>query len=177
MRSLFLILACSLAACSGSEPRAEAHSNTAGQSSWTVSPRGIGPLVAGMTVEEARAALGTELTSPADSQCAYIVPEAGPAGVRFMVVGGHVARVEVHDTTVATSAGAHVGDTEARIEALYRGRLEVAPHKYTEGHYLIVSPAAQADSQYRLIFETDKGYVTTYRAGLRPMVGWVEGCS
>jgi hypothetical protein len=132
---------------------------------------------AGMTVEEARAALGAELSEPADSQCGYITSPAGPPGVRFMVVDGRVVRVEVRDTTVATDAGARVGDVEERVESLYRGRVRVTPQKYTQGHYLTVTPAAPADSQFRLVFETDSGKVTSYRAGLLPMVEWVEGCS
>ena len=133
---------------------------------------------AGMTVEEARAALGAELSEPTDSQCGYITAAAGPSGVRFMVVDGHVVRVEVRDSTVATDAGARVGDPEERVESLYRGRVKVTPHKYTQGgHYLTVTPATPADSQFRLVFETDSGKVTTYRAGLLPMVEWVEGCS
>lgn len=134
-------------------------------------------MTAGMTVEEARAALGSELPEPADSECGYTAPAAGPTGVRFMVVGGHVVRVDVLDSTVATNAGARIGDTEARVERLYRGRVEVTPHKYTDGHYLTVGPATPADSQFRLVFETDSGRVTAYRAGLLPMVEWVEGCS
>lgn len=177
MRSLFLILACSLAACSGGERSGVSRPDSAGGRSWTASARGVGPLVAGMTVEEARAALGAELAEPADSECSYITPETGPAGVRLMVVGGKVARVEVHDTTVSTTAGVRVGDSEARVKSLYGDRLEVAPQKYTEGHYLIVRPTPAADSQFRLVFETDSGRVTTFRAGLLPMVEWVEGCS
>jgi hypothetical protein len=130
-----------------------------------------------MTLEEARAALGSELTEPADSQCAYVTPEDGSAALRIMVVDGRVARVEVHDRTVATATGARVGDSEARVESLYAGRVKVTPHKYTDGHYLTVMPATPADSQFRLVFETDSGRVTTFRAGLLPMVGWVEGCS
>ena len=137
----------------------------------------MGPLVAGMSMEEARAALGSELTAPADSQCAYVTSKDGPAAMRIMIVNGRVARVEVHDSTVATAAGARVGDSEARVESLYAGRVEVTPHKYTDGHYLTVTPATPADSQFRLVFETDSGRVTTYRSGLLPMVEWVEGCS
>ena len=170
MRVLLVALAFTLAACSGGERRRSSRPDTTGQRSWSVTARGIGPMTAGMTVEEARAALGAELPEPADSECGYITPSAGPSGVRFMVVDGNVVRIEVRDTTVATAAGARVGDTEARVESLYRGRMKVTPHKYTSGHYLTVAPATPADSQFRLIFETDSGRVTTYRAGLLPMV-------
>lgn len=177
MRVLLLALAFYLTACSGGERPSSSRPDSTGQRSWTVTARGFGPVMAGMTVEEARAALGAELPEPADSECSYITPAAGPAGVRFMVVGGELVRVDVRDTTVATNVGARVGDTEAQVESLYRGRVKVTPHKYTDGHYLIVTSAAPADSQFRVVFETDSGRVTTYRAGLLPMVEWVEGCS
>lgn len=45
------------------------------------------------------------------------------------------------------------------------------------GHYLTVTPAAKADSAYRIIFETDGKKVVHYRAGIRPQVEYVEGCS
>lgn len=166
-----------VASCSAQERPAASRPDTAQHGAWTVSTRGMGPLVAGMTMEEARAALGSDLTEPADSECAFVTSEDGPAAMRIMIVDGRVARVEVHDTTVATAAGARVGDSEARVESLYAGRVVVTPHKYTEGHYLTVMPAAPADSQFRLVFETDSGRVTSFRAGLLPMVEWVEGCS
>jgi hypothetical protein len=34
-----------------------------------------------------------------------------------------------------------------------------------------------ADSMLRIIFETDSGRVVRYRAGRRPPVDYVEGCS
>lgn len=93
-----------------------------------------------------------------------------------MIVDGRVVRIEVKDSLVATDRGARVGDGEARIDSLYRGMVTVEPHKYTDGHYLVVTPAA-ADSGLRLIFETDGSRVTEFRVGRLPEVAWVEGCS
>jgi hypothetical protein len=47
----------------------------------------------------------------------------------------------------------------------------------TDGHYLTVVPTSKADSPYRIIFETDGKRVLNYRAGIRPQVEYVEGCS
>lgn len=166
------------AACScGERGQQSSHPDSATRRSWTVTPRGIGPVTAGMTVAEARAALGSELPAPADSECDYITPAIGPRGVQLMVVDDHVVRVDVRDSTVATSEGAWVGYPEAKVEELYKGRVAVTPQKYTLGHYLTVTPAAAADSQFRLIFESDSGRVRSFRAGILPMVEWVEGCS
>ena len=57
------------------------------------------------------------------------------------------------------------------------GQVKVTPHKYEDGHYLTVTPTAAADKQFRIVFETARGRVTRYRAGLMPSVEYVEGCS
>jgi hypothetical protein len=54
---------------------------------------------------------------------------------------------------------------------------EVEPHKYTDGPYLVLHPAAAAGSAYRIVFETDGRRVTRHRAGTRPQVEYVEGCA
>jgi hypothetical protein len=149
----------------------------ASPAAWTMSETGWGPIRAGMSVADARAAFGGQLPEPANRDCDHVRPPAGPPGVLVMTVGGQIARVEVSDTTVATAAGARVGDTEARINALYPGRVQTGPHKYVDGHYLVVRRGTGADSVHRLVFETDGQRVTRYRGGRVPEVEWVEGCS
>jgi hypothetical protein len=143
---------------------------------WVVTEGGIGKLRAGMTVAEAKAAVpGFSVPASRDSTaCTYGKATSLPAGVFVMVEGGKVVRVEVRKGDVATSAGARIGDTEARINTLYPNATS-SPHKYTPGgHYLTVVPAGGGDS--RIIFETDGKKVVNYRAGLRPQVEYVEGC-
>lgn len=145
---------------------------------WTVTARGIGPLHAGMTLDEARtAAAGTLPDTTAAGSCTHVPLAGAPGRVLAMVVDGHIARIEVHDSNIATDRGARVGDDETRIAALYGDRVTVGPHEYTDGHYLVVRPSSAADSAYRLVFETDGNRVLAYRAGLLPAVEWVEGCS
>jgi hypothetical protein len=99
------------------------------------------------------------------------------SGVRFMVVDDTVVRIDVDSLSVATKWGDRVGDSETVVLARHAGSVHVEPHKYTgpKGHYLIVS--TPDDTLHRLVFETDGERVTEYRAGLRPYVEWVEGCS
>jgi hypothetical protein len=59
--------------------------------------------------------------------------------------------------------------------SLYAPAVHREPHKYVDGSYLIV-PSAR-DSTRQLVFETDGRVVTALRAGMLPMVRWVEGCS
>ena len=187
------ILIAGMIACSGGdESRASASGRSAAQPAtprapeqaaptggWTVTPTGIGPVRAEMTLAQASRQIGTELTlPPAAGRCTYVQRIAGLDSVMFMIVDGRIARVDVTGRRVATVEGARVGDAEARVRSLYGGRLEEQPHKYVEaGRYLVVRPPERADSAYRLVFETDGNTVTRYRSGRLPEVMWVEGCS
>lgn len=144
---------------------------------------GIGSLRLGMTVAEASLATGVSLNSLGQSapgsSCSYVTPQGGPAGLNFMVIGNRIVRIDVvGNSPIATLSGAKIGDTEARIKALYPGRIEVTPHKYRpNGHYLTFVPKDPQDRYNRLIFETDGNRVTQFRVGKLPEVAWVEGCA
>ena len=63
--------------------------------------------------------------------------------------------------------------------SLYDGRVEVRPHKYTTGHYLVVSAPAGGDATeggdaFRLVFETD-GEEVLRVPGRPPAGGGVRG--
>src|SRR6185437_11281583 len=148
-------------------------------SAWVITPRGLGPLHIGMTRGEVEAVLGVMVPATGDSgwrQCAVVSPAGLPPGVRLMVEGGTIARFDVDSGHVATAAGARIGDSEAHIRDLYTTRVSTAPLKYESGHALTVTPAAPADSSFRLVFDTDGRRVTRYRAGRTPEIEYVEGC-
>lgn len=187
MRLLLLALVCLAAGCGGADKAADSAAAIApapgtpppAPIATAITERGFAPLQAGMTLTEASAALNGALVVPVGgdtSACGYARWTNGPAGVRVMTEAGRIARVDVDSGTVATAAGARIGDSEQRIDSLYAGRLASTPHKYTTGRYLTVTPAAPADSAYRIVFETDGKRVTKYRAGRRPAVEMVEGC-
>lgn len=144
---------------------------------------GIGAVRVGMTVAEASLAAGTRLVQEAGYQdnpsCFYVTPKQKPKGMGFMVVGDRIARVDVwKNQSITTLSGAKIGDTEAKIKSLYPGQIQVTPHNYVPaGHYLTFVPKDRADRNYRVIFETDGKRVTGFRAGKRPEVEFVEGCS
>jgi hypothetical protein len=147
---------------------------TTPSSSWVVTDGGIGKLRVGMTVAEAKAAVpGFSVPASRDSTaCTYGKANSFPAGVWVMVEGGKVVRAEVRNGDVATSTGARIGDSEARINTLYPNATS-SPHKYTPGgHYLTVP----GSGNNRIIFETDGQKVVSYRAGVRPQIDYVEGC-
>jgi hypothetical protein len=145
---------------------------------------GFGPLRVGMTAAQAEAALGHfrlipfNPGAPADSMaCGYAESERLPAGVKVMMEGARVVRVDVVSGDAATAEGARIGDTEARVQQLYPGRVTVGPHKYTDGHYLTVRPAAASDTTHLIVFETDGQAVLRYRGGQKPQVEYVESCA
>jgi hypothetical protein len=145
---------------------------------------GIGSIRVGMTVAEASRASGTKLVSSGDyveKSCYYVQPQGAPKGLNFMVTDGRIARVDIYKpSSITTLSGAKIGDTEARIKALYPGQIKVTPHEYTGyqgGHYLTYIPKDKSDRNYRVVFETDGKRVTTFRAGKLPEVEYVEGCS
>lgn len=146
---------------------------------------GIGSIQVGMTVAEAAKASGTKIVtyanSPLNQNCDYVQPQGAPKGIGFMVRNGRIARVDVYDNkSITTLSGAKIGDTEARIKALYPGQIKVSPHAYTGGmggHYLTFVPKDKSDFGYRVVFETDGKRVVNFRAGKLPEVEYVEGCS
>ena len=144
---------------------------------WQLSESGIGPIRVGMTVGEAAAALPGGGTHPETQECAYVGLSGLPEGVSLMTEGGRIVRVDVDDSSsVATARGARVGWTEAQVLGAYPGA-RVQPHKYEEGHYVVVIPGAPADTTHRIVFETARGVVTRFRGGVVPAVEYVEGCS
>jgi hypothetical protein len=170
---LFVFGSLALAGCGRTAPAPTPESNAT--SRWVVSDAGVGPIAIGMRAADLQGMVDNLGTL---GECVYASPAANVASgfsrkdLLVMLVDGVVARVDVIGPSVATSAGAHVGDSEARIQELYPAA-RAEPHKYTDGKYLVVDAA---DGR-RLVFETDGMKVTRYRSGAVPAVDWVEGCS
>lgn len=142
---------------------------------------GIGPIEVGMTVAQASRAAGVQLepTDPdASSLCSDYKPSNGPEGVRFTVTdGGRISRVDIDSLRITTINGARIGDTEARIQSLYPGQIQVNPLPNSKkGHYLTVIPDKGSDKNFRLIFETDGQRVQRMRTGKLPEVAFIGGC-
>ncbi len=139
---------------------------------------GLGDVRVGMTVEEAAAAAGLELTGEpdVDPDCYFVMP-LGLDGVAFMVADGTVARIDVAAGPITTRSGAGIGSTEDEIKDLFPGQIEVSDHAYVDGNYLTFVPVDEGDDQFRVVFETDGEVVTQFRAGRLPEVEYIEGCS
>jgi hypothetical protein len=157
---------------------------------------GIGPIRVGMTVSEAETTARVKLVEKGGRAggggCYYLWPQKGPQYVGLMAIGNQenspidrtrdrIVRVDIFKgSSISTLSGAKIGDTEARIMALYPGRIKVTPHQYTGpqgGHYLTYTPKDSSDKNFRIVFETLKGRVTQFRSGKLPEVTYVEGCA
>lgn len=138
---------------------------------------GIGPIRIGMTEKQVRTMLSDSLErTDFDGGCSYL--EFEDHGLAFMLLKARLVRVDVYSGHWLTEAGAGIGTSEAEIHRLYT-RVRTEPHPYLdpgEGYYLRVTPSAQRLKNYELIFETEAGVVTSFRAGFSRAVGFIEGC-
>ncbi len=139
----------------------------------------LGPIRVGMSIAQAEAAAGIQLTQPERKECSYVRPQGSSYDLLFMVTNNRIARIDVRGKSrITTISGARIGDTESKIKSLYPERITVTPHNYqANGHYLTFVPKDSSDANYRLVFETDGNRVTSFRSGKLPEVEWVEGCS
>ena len=116
-----------------------------------------------------------------NERCYFMTPAWAktPSEFNFMVGDGKFARFGTESAKYVAPGGGKVGMTKAGIAALYAGRIEEQPHKYSDGQYLRIKDAAGGNGV--LIFETDArndaAKVTEWRVGVPPEVDYVEGCS
>jgi hypothetical protein len=102
----------------------------------------------------------------------------GDGGPSFLVEQGRVMVVYLNAEGPRMRSGIGVGSSEDEVLAAYPGRIQVAPQKYLgePSHTLTYVPAEPADSEFRIVFESDHGRIYQIHAGMRPAVEYVEGC-
>lgn len=163
-----------------------AHTQPVAPSAPVLSVEGLGPVRIGMTVEQAEQALGAALRprERSDSPACWMTSrlDGRAPDIAYMVAHGQIRRIDVLTgrfpaSAVRSEQGIGIGDTEQAARRAYGSSMIVMPHKYTGadgGHYLILTmPGGRSG----MIFETFDGRVTQVRAGLRPELDYVEGCS
>ena len=153
---------------------------------------GIGPLVIGMTPEEASTATGRRVSieslhePEAVATCAYATVEGAPDGLSVWVTRvqpADVWRINAVDvgepSRIATATGVGIGATEAEVSNVYSlqpGRVVVEPNDYwAGGRYVTVDD--DGPGGLLLLFETDGARVRGMRAGHEAAVRFVEGCA
>ena len=147
-------------------------------SSWCLGMSGLGPIRAGMTVEQVMSLAdfsGLERKSPA-GECWYLNYRGGSSAFDLMIIGNVVVRLELKgDSKLHTFSGAAIGTTEDQLRSMYGSRLDIQPHKYLENGHTITVKSSGGD--YGLRFETSAGRVTAIQAGPWEHLNYVEGCS
>lgn len=134
----------------------------------------------GMTPQQAKLAFPAPLVRySADvellhdaNQCFEMFAEEPVQGVSFLVENDSVGRVDVMSPGPVTADGFGVGDTAEAIRARYGAALEEGPNKYEpEITELTISQGAG-----KILFEIQDGKVRAWRAGVPPLVDYVERC-
>lgn len=146
-------------------------------SSWCLGMGGIGPIRAGMTVDQVLALAdfpGIE-RKQAVGECWYLRYHGDGSDFDLMIIGGKVVRLELKGASkLRTFSGAGIGTTEAELQAMYGARLDVQPHKYDPAGHTITLKSSGGD--YGLRFETSGGKVSAIQAGPWEHLNYVEGC-
>lgn len=145
--------------------------------SWAIREDGVGPVKIGMNLSQLNAVLHEKFSMPRskdDQGCFYVEPAKHPQ-IAFMLEDGRLSRVDVFKPGISTAEGIQVGDSEAHTLQVYGPRLKVEPNAYSgpEGHYLTVR---SGNGRYAIRFETERGKIQAYYAGLFDSVQYIEGC-
>jgi len=146
-------------------------------SSWCLGMGGLGPIRAGMNVEQVLALAdfpGIERKERA-GECWYLQYHGGGSDFDLMIIGDKVVRLELKGASkLRTFSGAGIGTTESDLASLYGSRLDVQPHKYDPAGHTITLKSS--DGEFGLRFETSGGKVTAIQSGPWEHLNYVEGC-
>jgi len=147
------------------------------RSSWCLGMGGIGPIRAGMTVEQVLSLAdfpGIERKQPV-GECWYLRYHGGGSDFDLMIIAGKVVRVELKGASkLHTFSGARIGTTEGELAAMYGAGLDVQPHKYDPAGHTITLKSS--DGGFGLRFETSGGKVSAIQGGPWEHLTYVEGC-
>ena len=141
---------------------------------------GFGPLALGMSIEQAGQAwpgLFNNLPRLAAGAC-FHANTGGPelTYFGFMFDGGKLVGYGGGNDSIVAPGGCKRGMDEAQVHALYANALQSRPNPFAQGGKLL-SLDSSGVAPSRLVFETDAlGKVTEWRVGLRPQVGYSQGC-
>jgi len=129
---------------------------------------GVGPLTLGMTLEQVEELTGVDFEEDGDAGCTTATPVDGLAGLGLVLVDGEVAVLAFTGGGYQTLSGIGIGATEQAVLDTYAGQIEQAPDSLT------FVPRDPDDANFRIVFRTEGGAVTSFSAGRLPEV--VDGC-
>jgi hypothetical protein len=129
---------------------------------------GIGELTVGLALAQVEELTGLDFEEDGDGGCRTATPVGGLEGVELLVVDDAVRVVDLVGGGYETLSGIGIGATEQAVLDTYAGQIEQAEDSLT------FVPRDPSDAQFRIVFRTEGGAVTSFAAGLLPEV--VEGC-
>ena len=138
---------------------------------------GFSPIAWGVNIRALETELETELVSAGEREpewCDIVATPFDDGALLVMISGNEVARIDVRVPGPRAPGGIQVGAPVSEVYGAF-SEIEKAPHRNLDGEYLtIVSPL---DQTIQLVFETDGEFVTGFRIGRVPEIGWIEGCA
>ena len=125
--------------------------------------RGVGPVTAGMTVEQVKESADVPMVSIELPACDALSTESDPRGVEFLFPGGGPLEfVFVREQSpLRSDSGIAIGDTEASVLAAHPDAEVINPE--VEVHRVVVSEPGERGR--RLIYEIDRGRVLVMWSG------------
>ncbi len=134
----------------------------------------------GMTPQEAKQVFPVALVRYSadvellhDSSLCFEMFAAEPVqGVSFLVENDQVGRVDVMSPGPVTADGFGVGATAEALRAKYGAALEEGPNKYEPE----VIELTVSQGEGKILFEIQDGRTRAWRAGVPPLVDYVERC-
>lgn len=142
---------------------------------------GLGEMKIGMTVAEIEVATGEKVRVSSDFYpgCRYAsLGDGTPKGVGLMLSHRRLVRLDIwSDATTLTDTGVGLGDSESKVRRKYGDEVVVSDHPYlgSRGSYMEYRPPGE--DRLLMLFETDKGQVTSFRTGYAQQVRYIEGCA
>jgi hypothetical protein len=146
----------------------------------SLTPNGLGKLKLGMSPRQAQAALGRRMTTLEPAFLPYCGFTSVPSlRLAIMFLDDKVARIDVlENSPVHAMGGIRRGDTEADVRRVYGPKVTETPHVYVTGSYLTVGWRTGHYANRGIRFETNEnGTVTSFYAGRRDAIRFVEGCA
>ena len=145
---------------------------------YPITADAYGPVRLGMSASDLERLLqdydSDEAAYDQDYGCYYLSKAGEPNSVDFMIVDERVVRFDVNaESKIKTKQMIGIGSSKQDVLTAY-DNVSVSEHPYLGaiGEYLEVS----LENGNGLIFETHLDQVTSYRLGLYPHVGYIEGC-
>lgn len=178
--AVLALAACNQAAAPA-EPASAPPAATPTPGPVNLTPKGLGPILIGMTDAEVRAAAGAANIAPsagadASEGCSQMRLQGAYPGVILMLEEGKLTRIDLDDqSTFKTDKGIAVGATPAEVMAAYPDA-QASPHKYSDAPAQYLTVWTVPDKEGTVFEVGNEGKVSIIHAG-GPSIQYVEGCA